>query len=224
MKIFFASILLFFTIISFAQTDEDNQFFHNISVEYGIFASLNSDRYENLTGNRLSFLASYYFINNFGINSGVSFINNIEGSNKFYSMPIQLVYRTPVYKSSEVYIEAESLTDFIFQLIIGLMPKQYEFNVGTNLGYIEPNNNISMVSINNGPWLRDGYSAEQRFVSTIDLGFKGRYKIRRFGVTISPSLSYLLTKNFKYYSEVYPEKDYYPKMFLSFTVGLSYDF
>lgn len=224
MKIIITSILMLSAISSFSQHVQENKFFNNISVDYGIFASLNSDRYENLAGNRLNFQASYYFVNNFGINTGVSFISNIEGSNKFYSIPIQLVYRTPVYKSSEIYIDAVSLTDLIFQLIIGLMPKQYEINFGTNLGYIEPNNNISLVSINNGPWLKEGYSAEQRFVSTIDLGVKGKYKIGRFGVTFSPVVSYLLTRNFKYYSEVNPYNQYYPTMFLSFTFGLSYEF
>ncbi|HAF31014.1 MAG TPA: hypothetical protein DCG75_18405 [Bacteroidales bacterium] len=224
MKIIITSIVMLFATSSFSQQVQENKFFNDISVDYGIFASLNSDKYENLVGNKLSFQTSWFFINDFGIKTGVSFTRNLEGSNMLYSVPLQLVYRTPVYKSSEIYIDAMSLTDLVFQFIIGLMPKQYEISIGTNLGYIEPNNNISLVSINNGFWLEEGYSAEQRFVSTIDLGVKGKYKIGRFGVAISPALSYLLTKNFKYYSEVNPYKEYYPTMFLSFTFGLSYEF
>lgn len=215
---------MFFAILSIAQTKTENKFFHDISVDYGIFASLNSDQHENLAGNKLNLQTSYFFINDLGIRSGITFVSNMEGCNKFYSVPVQLVYRTPVYKSHEIYIHAENLTDFIFKLIVSLMPKQYEFNIGTNLGYIEPNNQISIVSINDGPSFEKGYGVEQRFVSTIDVGFKGKYKIRRFGITLSPTVNYLLTKNFKYNSELFPDKGYTPQFFLSFTFGLAYEF
>lgn len=224
MKFISTVIFVFLVIESFTQEVKENNLFHDLSIDYGIFASLNSEAYENLAGNRLNIQSTYYLFNDMGIRTGISFINNLEGCNKFYSIPLQFVYRTPVYKSSEIYIDAESITDFVFQLIIGLMPKQFEFNVGANIGYIDPNNNLSLVSIDNGPWFEEGFSTEKRFVSTIDIGFRGKYKIRRFGILLSPTMNYLLTKNFKYNSEMNLDREYKPQLFISFTFGLSYEF
>jgi len=223
MKGGFLIVFLLFSLFLKAK-DFEREYKKILGIEYGIFAALNSDKYGNLTGNRIDFSASYYFSDRWGISSGINLITNIQGSNSYYSVPLYVKFKTPVYKPSEIYIDAETLMELFIELILGIMPRQYEFNFGTSLGYIDPVNSLPLISINGGPVHEEGYSVSQRFASSIDLGFTGKYKIRQFGIVISPNLSYMLTKNFEYSSELNLNKDYKPSIFLSLTIGFSYEF
>ena len=148
----------------------------------------------------------------------------MEGCNKFYSVPIQFVYRTAVDKSFMISDDAESIEDLIFSIIIGLIPRQADFHCGFNLGYIEPDNNLGLTSINNGPWIEQGYKAEQRFLTTLDLGFRFLFKIKRFGIVLAPNVNYNLTENFQYFSSDGIDNAYTAKWFLSLSAGLSFQF
>ncbi|MDA3953051.1 MAG: hypothetical protein PF485_05360 [Bacteroidales bacterium] len=204
------------TFLAFSQLDEEIPGYE-ISIDYGIFNSLNSSIHENLTGNKLSFQVAIFSLSDFGFRTGISSFTNLEGSDKFYTIPLCITYRTGIYRRSNV---VGSLTD----LILVFMPMQAEFNFGTNIGYIEPDNNLGLSSINGGPWIQRGYQAEQRFVSTIDLGLRFNYKIKRISIVLSPIESYILSQNFKYYSEDEFDNGYTPQWFLSFTFGVSYQF
>lgn len=221
---FIIAILFAFSLSSIAQQNDEEFFFHDISFDYGLFASLNSNEHENLVGNKLSLQTTYYFFNDIGIRSGISFVNDLEGSNKFYSVPIQLVYRTPIDKSFMIGGSVESIEELIFKIFIGLIPRQADFHCGVNIGYIEPDNGLGLSSINGGPWVKRGYQVEQRFLTTLDLGFRLHYKIKRFGIMAAPNVNYILTENFQYYSDDGIDNAYNPKWFLSIAFGVSYQF
>lgn len=224
MRIFIITILLFFSVSSIAQQNEEKFFFHDISFEYGLFASLNSSRYENLVGWKYSLQTSYYFFNDMGFRTGVSLVNDLEGTNKFYSVPIQFVYRTSIDKSFMIGGSVDSFEELLFKIFLGLIPRQADYHCGINVGYIEPDNNLGLSSINGGEWVQEGYQTEQRFLTTLDLGLRLQYKIKRVGIIVAPSVNYVLSKNFKYYSETGYNNGYTPQWFLSMTMGLSYQF
>ena len=159
-----------------------------------------------------------------GIRSGISFINDLESTNKFYSVPIQVVYRTPVDKSFFIGGTIDSVEDLILKLILGLIPRQTDFHCGVNVGYIKPDNNLGWSSINGGPLAQRGFQTEQRFVTTLDMGLRLHYKIKRFGIVAAPYVSYLLTENFQYYSDTGFDNGYKPKWFMNISIGLAYQF
>lgn len=224
MKRLLAGFLFVISSSCFAQQNDENYFFHDISIGYGLFASLNSDAHQNLVGNKLSLQTAYFYTSHLGFRSGISFINDLEPTNKFYELPIQFVYRTPVDKSFFIGGTVNSIGDLIFKILIGFLPRQTDFHIGINLGYIEPDNNLGLSSINGGPFVQRGFVTEQRFVATLDAGLRLQYKIKRFGIVGAPYVSYLLTQNFKYYSDTGYDLGYRPKWFMNISVGLSYQF
>ncbi|MEA3317037.1 MAG: hypothetical protein U9R54_03690 [Bacteroidota bacterium] len=225
MRKILTAFLLFCTLSLFAQENDDDFFFHDISFDYGIFASLNSSEHENLLGSKYAFQTTYYFINNTGLRSGIAFVNDIEGSDKFFSVPLQFVYRTPVDRTYRISNNIGSLEEFFFKAILGLMPRQAEFYGGINIGHIKADNSISYTSINGGPLFEEGYELKQEFFTSVNAGMRFLYKIRQLGIFLAPSVNYTLTNNFKYYSDIPENNDnYIPKWFFSGTFGLSYQF
>lgn len=225
MKNILTGLLVILSLSCVAQQIDENYFFHDISVDYGIFASLSSDFYHNLSGNKLSIQTSYYFrTSHMGIRPGISFINNLESTNKFYELPVQFFYRTHVNKSPFILGTVNSIGDFIFKMLISFIPRQTEFYGGVSLGYIEPDNNLGWSSINGGPYVQRGYIVQQRFVTTLDAGIRLHYKIRRVSIFLAPYISYLLTENFKYYMGTGYDPGDKPRRFINFSVGLAYQF
>lgn len=221
-------VIIMFLILaactSYAQQKDESFFFYDISFDYGLFASLNSDEHQNLVGNRTSLQMAWFYSSYIGIRSGISFINNLESTNKFYQVPVQFVYRTPIDKSFFIGGTVHSIEELIFKILIGFIPRQTDFHVGVNLGYIEPDNNLGLSSINGGPYVQRGYLTEQRFVTTLDAGLRLNYKIKRFGIVAAPYVSYLVTDNFKYYSDTGLDSGYEPKWFMNISIGLVYQF
>ena len=220
-------LVILFVISSFNLLSQDMKepyFFHDISFDYGLFASLNSDVHENYVGEKYSFLTTYYYASKFGIRSGLTYINGLEGTSKFYEIPIHFVYRTPVNKGFYIGGTIDSIDELIFKLILGLIPRQGDFYAGINLGYIEPDNYLGLSSINGIDWVKEGFQTEQRFITTLDAGVRLKYKIWRFSIIGVPYVSYVLTENFKYYSETGLDNGYKPKWFMNVSIGLSFEF
>lgn len=224
MKCVIIVFLILVVCTSFAQQNDDNHFFHDISFDYGLFASLNSDAHENFVGYKYSFQTAYFYTSHLGLRSGISFINDLESTNKFYQVPVQFVYRTPIDKSFFIGGTVHSIEELIFKILVGFIPRQTDFHVGVNLGYIEPNNKPGLSSINGGAYIRQGYLTEQRFVTTLNAGLRLNYKIKRFAIVAAPYVSYLVTENFKYYSDTGLDSGYKPKWFMNISIGLAYQF
>jgi hypothetical protein len=221
-------IILMGTIVSYsiAQDEEErDKFNYDISLNYGIFPSLTSDENNpELFGNIISAEYAYFFHNRIGFRTGFSSITNLEGTDGFYSVPLMFAFRSKVQRDFFIGGDINSFGDLIFQLILGLIPKHAEYNIGINLGYINPDNNLGLVSYNGGPFFKEGFLTQNRFYSSADAGLRLTYRIYRFGIVLSPSLSYVLTNNFEFYSEQGSNNGYSPDWFINMTIGLSYRF
>lgn len=224
MRILLIISVLFVSSKLFSQEISDHKFYNDISYDYGFFNSLNPGDKEGINGEVMNLRLSHFYNQNCGFRSGINFINGVEGTNKFLTIPVQFVYRSPINRSLVINTNAETIGGVLFDIILGIMPRQTEFFIGANLGYIDPDNNLGQTSIFGGPWITQGYQTEQRFYSSIDAGLTLKYKIRRFGIGFSPTLKYLVTRNFKYYSEDGINDGYTPNWFLSGTIGISYQF
>lgn len=221
-------IILIFTFVSYsiAQDEEErDKFNYDVSLNYGIFPSLTSDENKpELFGNLISAEYAYFFHNRIGFRTGLSSITNLEGTNGFYSVPLMFAYRSKVQRDFFIGGNINSFGDLIFQLILGLIPKHAEYNIGLNMGYINPDNNLGLVSYNGGPYFKEGFLTQNRFYTSADAGLRLTYRIYRFGIVLSPSVSYVLTNNFEFYSEQGSSNGYSPDWFLRMTIGLSYRF
>jgi len=223
MKSYFLSILLIlFSLSVIAQSNKEKLYSHEISFDFGLFASLNTHQYENLVGNKYSLQMAYIYHTRFGVRSGISLINDLEGTNKFYQIPIHLLYRTSVNKTFYIGGTIDSLEELLFKIILGLVPRQADYHMGINLGYNQPDNRLS--TTNDNHLVKAGYYSERRFVTTIDAGIRLNYKIKRISIVAAPYVSYLITENFKYFSFSGINQGYQPKWFMNVSIGLSYRF
>ncbi len=223
MKSLFTLLLIALFVNSYAQEKNQQMFFHEIGFDYGIMASLNSAEHENYLGNKYTLHTTNYYLENFGFRTGISYINDLEGTSKFFEVPLHFVYRTKVNRDFYIGGTVETIEELLFKLVLGLMPRQGEFYGGINLGYIEPGNYMRLAP-NGVDWIKEGFHTERRFVTTLDAGLRLNYKIWRFNIIGVPYVSYLLTENFKYYSESGFDQGYKPKWFMNATVGLSFQF
>lgn len=219
MRIVFSFCLLF--IVSLSNAQEQHRYFNEISYDYGIFSSLNPREKPGLNGEIMKLNYTHFYNQKFGFQTGINVINYLEGSDIVYTLPLYFKYRSPINNNTYINLDGDTFGEVIFNLIIGLLPRQSEFYAGFNLGYLEPNNSI--VISNTYGEIYSYFDSEQRFFFTIDLGLSLKYRIRRIGISINPTLSYLLSKNFKYYSEDFAD-GYSPKLFMNGTVGISYNF
>lgn len=222
------SLTLLFLFIDFskAQDGEERDLFnYDLSINYGIFPSVTSDAFKpGLYGNVVSADYAYFFYNRIGFRTGFAVINNLESTNGFYSVPLLFTYRTKSHREFYIGGDADSFGDLIFKIILGLIPKHAEYNIGFNLGYINPDNNLGEVSYNGGPFYKEGFLTQQKFYASLDAGLRLTYRIYRFGIVLSPSVSYALTNNFEFYTEQGDYNGYLPDWFMKLTVGLSYRF
>lgn len=218
----FSILLILFSLSVSAQSDKEKLYSYDVSFDFGLFASLNTHQYENLVGDKYSLQMAYIYHTRFGVRSGISLINGLEGTNKFYQIPIHLLYRTSVDKTFYIGGTIDSLDELILKIILGLVPRQADYHIGINLGYNQPDNRLSTTIDNN--LVKAGYYSERRFVTTIDAGIRLNYKIKRVSIVAAPYVSYLITENFKYYSASGINQGYQPKWFMNVSIGLSYRF
>jgi hypothetical protein len=205
--------------------DGSDSFSHDISINYGLFPALISENYQSeLSGTTISLDYACFFYNKMGIRTGLTSITNFEGTKGFYKVPIAFSYRTKAQRDYFISSDADSFGELIFDIILGLMPKHAEYIIGINLGYIEPDNNLGMVSYNGAPFYNEGYLTQYRFFASADAGLRLTYRIYRFGIVFSPLVSYVLTNNFEFYSEQSSTNGFSPNWFMNMTIGLSYRF
>jgi hypothetical protein len=204
------------------QKQEEKYYFHDVSIDFGIYPSLyKGNEHPNLFGNVISFQTVHYLSNKSGYRTGFSIIQNMEGADKQYSIPIYFCYRSAMSRSMTVG-SFNSINDLIILLLSGLIPKNIEFDIGSNFGYITPDNQ----NIYDGKNLEYNFVLNNKFLCSLDAGFRIKYKIWRFGIVLSPTLSYLLTNNYNFISDDKMDKNYgfKPKWFLRATAGISFSF
>ena len=215
-------VVTIFSSSILAQNSFNDNFSHDVSINYGIFPSLASNPEQpSLVGSIVNVDYAYFFQNGIGYRTGLNFINNLEGVNNAFLLPVLFSYRSKTKREFVIGPDFDSFSDFLFQVILGLIPKQAEYNIGINVGFINPNNNVGG-PIN--PDYNNEFFIKNRFVTSIDAGLRLTYRIRRVGIVLSPSVGYFLTNNFEYYSDSGLNNGYTPDWFMKITFGLSYRF
>lgn len=223
MKFFYSFLCVIILIGNLnAQDIQEHSSFNEIGYEYGIFSSLNPESKPGLNGEIMKLKYAHFFGQIWGVQSGLNLINNLEGSNIIYTIPLYLTYRSPIDNSIEIRDDAETIGGFLFGLILAILPTQSEFFFGMNTGYIKPGNGVYFTDPSGEVY--SYYDSEQRFFSTVDLGMSLKYRIGRVGISLNPAVSYLISSNFKYYSNNSDVDGYSPRVFMNGTVGLSYNF
>jgi hypothetical protein len=219
--------LLFGYVNASAQSDLLDYYTRDISVDWGIASSIGSNPNQpTLFGNTLNVSVSHYFYKKVGYRVGANYLKNFEGTDAFYSMPIYMTYRTRIGREEYFEIDAESFSELVFQFIVWLLPKNLELFAGGNVGVIKPGVGVS----NNTQWnsvpYNPGFMVKDEFYSAVEGGFRMNYRIWRFAVALSPTVSYSFTKNFTFESEdnLSSFTGYSPRWFVRATVGLSFAF
>ena len=220
------SILAIIWCNSNAQTSFDDYYFRDISFDFGIYPSLTSSYTSpELFGQILSIKTSHYPTKHLGYRLGITKVNHLDGSSSLYSIPLYLSMRTRTRRSLMVSQSTDSFGDLLFQLFMSIFPRNVEYNMGINLGMVTPDSGQGY-TLWDGQWFKYDFNVNHNFYATADAGFRLNYKIWRFGLVLSPTVSYLLTKNWEFMSELPNDvsNGYKPTWFLRGTIGLAFAF
>jgi hypothetical protein len=219
-------ILVLGSFTMFAQEKFENRFFRDITIDFGIYPSLTSGNiYPEQFGSILSISSAHYLMPKTGYRIGLTVLSDMEGSHTVYSVPIYFTYRTSTRRTLDISSSTGSINDLLTQLFMSIFPKNAEFNIGTNLGITSPDGIYSYIIIDGTPYA-NYFDLTNRFVASIDGGFRLNYKIWRFAVCLSPAISYLVTQNYKFTSTILndPSNGYKPDWYFRGTVGVSFSF
>jgi hypothetical protein len=90
-------------------------------------------------------------------------------------------FRTPTVGATNAHDESKTFRDYVVFLLLNVIPKQFEFNVGTSVGYMIP------ASSGDTELCR-------RFAYSIDGNVRISYPIGQLGIYANMGVSYLWTK------------------------------
>lgn len=223
-RILIMIFLFCITNFLFSANNDDKNYFHDVSFDLGVYPYINKVYQPNLTGSVISFQNVNYLSDKIGFRTGISIINDLEGSDRLYSVPIYFAYRTSTQRKFAIG-PVSSIQELIIGVILGLIPRNCEFNIGTNIGFIDKDNTKGFLMIDNKAF-SNSYIVKNSFWSSIDGGVRLKYNIWRFGLVLSPGLSYSLTRNFIFDSDLPNDENngLRPAMFFRFTGGISFRF
>lgn len=209
-----------------AQKNFDNYYFRDISLDFGIYPSLSGSRtVPILSGQILSLKTSHYFSKRFGYRLGITSVSDMEGASSLYSVPIYLTIRSTTHRNLAISSHTKNFSNLLLQLFMSIFPRNVEVNLGPNLGVATPDGGQGYI-IRNGHEYLYQFEIDNRFYATADASLRLNYKIWRFGIVLSPTVSYLLTDNWAFRSELPNDENngFKPRWFLKGTIGLSFAF
>ena len=203
--------------------DNDNlKYFHDIAIETGAYTPIDNSF---SGGNVVTLSGSHYWNDKWGLRSGLSFITAVEGSDKYFKIPVLFSFRTKtfvgVFEDKDVY---DNFGEFLLNFILQILPTRFELNAGASLGYITPAKSASYIVENGRKSLLSTADVRSRFASSLDVNGRLSFQFWRICVTGNLGLSYLLTNNYDY-------RIYYPReekircsWFVNASCGLSFRF
>ncbi len=209
----------------FLKAQSYSPYFHDVLFERNMYASLykGSSR-NNIFSLGVSLQQANYISNNIGYRIGVLYSENIEPADYYFMLPIYLSVRS---KEREVGILTKNryCSDFLFGTLGYLIPTSNEFYFGVSSGYVKPQNSLNQSIINNVQY-QYGFLTTRRFLFTVDVGFRFKYDIWRFYISLNPSISYLITRNFKYTSNITNDtwNGFRPTWFTKSSFGIGFKF
>lgn len=183
------------------------RYFSDISLASGLCLFFKDYSGEG-SGNTYSLQGSYYFLPNWGVRSGFSYVNNLSGMDYYYKIPLLFSYRSRTVKMERIDMdEVENFRDILLSVFCSLIPAAIEADAGMSFGYIHPD--VTEYHDPKGnPVLYDGYQVVRKFAPSFDANLKIIIPVWRFGVYGSVGASYLFLRNFEYHAYAPVPPDY----------------
>jgi len=226
MKVIFTILLsILVQFVTIAQEDDEPMYYNReVSVDIGTMASANSHNNTNIIiGTTYDFQTAYYFKRNLGIRTGINLAQDLDGADKFISIPVYLAYRTDIHRRFQP--NFETCNDFLLSLILFIFPNNLEFNVGPNFGYFSERSGLHTISTDGGKnYYSEGYKLNSNMAFSLDAGIKGKLYIWRIGLVGSFTVCYMPTKNFTFQSPNKELNGLSPHTFVRGTLGLTFNF
>lgn len=195
-RTFILLISSFYFILSYAQTfvdttDDNRKYFYDIGLSYSYLIFRDDSRMVNLQG-------AYYFSPNMGIRTGLSYSGGItDDCDWMIKIPALFSFRTATAEGLEpMYDGDETFGEILFMSLLYLLPKRFEVNMGPSFGYMTADKKYA----SDEKLKSDNYFIENKPMVTMDTNVKMTIPIKRIGIDFSLGVSYLFTKNIKYYS------------------------
>ena len=231
---YYISVIIFLLILApiqktnaqMIEPENDSwKYFHDITLEIGSYITMSSveDFFSDATVFSLS--GSYYWDNKFGIRSGISCIMGVDGSDKYFKLPVLFSFRTRTFTSNwEPDYEYENFGSMLLHFLFNILPTRFELNIGVSLGYMTPESYVVHRIIDEKKVLSQTADIRSPFASSIDTNVRLSFQFGRVGIPVNFGMNYLLTGNYDY-RLYYPREEKIRSLwFANLSVGLSYRF
>ena len=201
--------------------ENDNlRYFHDIAFDSGKYTPTDGSF---SSGTMTSFSGSYFWNKEFGIRIGVSLITDLDGSDKYFKVPVLFSFRTRTFRWLFDH-EAETWRGALLEILLSLLPTRFEFNIGPSFGHITPQKSAHYTIENGKEILRQTSDANYRFAASIDANIRIGFQFWRVCVNGNIGCNYLFTNNFDYRIH-HPYKEKINSLwFLNASAGLSFRF
>ena len=221
-------VLIIAFILLLGHTERINALDHDplqkeISLHFGAFSPIAPEQYPTfcLPSTRVEF--SYFIYNGWGLRSGFRFTNPFPGCRSIYSVPLQVCYRTNSFTFDPNEMETENLGETIFYSFMSLMPINFEFNGGVNLGYADTHP-VNRDPVKHQTTQESYYGVYQNIYGSLNAGTRMNFQIWHFNLFFDYQLNYLPTRNFSFYSNYGKAKGYTPTWLNELSGGLQLRF
>jgi hypothetical protein len=226
-------IILFFCIALTLQAQDPNtekndnwKYFYDIAVESGIYNSIGY--HEN--GSILSVSGSYFYNDKFGFRSGVSLITGMEGSDKYWKIPMLFAFRTKTFKTDwdETFGYSDDINyiflDILTNVLVRVLPTRFEFNAGPSFGYLMPEYSPTYIHQGDQLIVSKSINAHSHFASSLDANMRMSFQFWRICLNVNLGANWLWTRNYEYMQYLPVQRTDKPAWFLNFGAGASFRF
>ncbi len=184
--------------------NENYKYFNEVGA--GIGVAIFHDNSRQISLEAVKFIKPYT-----GIRTGIINYSEMSHSKWGFKVPILLAFRTanidPDSDSDNNChcCDQDFMSEFI-NILSSVLPVRYEFNIGPAIGYLYPNRENKRLN-SEEKRLYEDYFLDKRVLVTLDANVKASYAIDRVNIGVSGGVSFLATRNYKYYSlNNYPGK------------------
>lgn len=221
-KIVFIILAILYSLNSNSQiltnpTDDNRKYYYDLGISYSTLIFSGEGSMINLQG-------AYYLSPNLGLRTGLSYSSNItDDCNWMVKVPILFSFRTSTIDGGYFDLnndsEDQTIGAIIINVLVNILPKRFELNIGPAIGYINPYKELGNIEKSNS----ESNLINTKMMFSLDANAKMTFPIKRFGIDLSFGVSYLATNNIKHYK--YDKLDYkYDRWIGNFTLGAHYRF
>lgn len=214
---FLRKIFILLLLLNFSKSYSQD-YRRYIGVGFGVNAWLTERGASNVVGTGPSLECGYYPKGKMGFVTGFNYLSDSEGYENMVNIPTYISYRSVSKERYPVGARA-------FALFFGIIfPKEVIIYAGPSWGYVNSDNNLSLVSINGGPFQPEGYITKYKAMVNFDIGIKPKFYIWHFRLGFDIGFGFFITKNFRYTSPDASIDGYKPNKNARIKASLDYVF